>query len=282
MVIYTYQKFIKDLEKKVLAANKEVNAVKWLFFNSSYFCGYSNLNNPVDKKCQEEFSLMIDKYINQNIPPQYILNKTFFFNYPFYVDNGCFIPRPETEQLVEETIYRIDDLFSNSKEIKIADVCCGSGAIGITLKKEIENSRVYMCDISSDAIAITKKNAVLLNADVEVECGDFITPIIEKKLKFDVLLCNPPYIKNDEKLSSLVVDNEPNIALFGGKDGLDFYRIIFKHFDEIINEHGFMAFEFGYDQKELLEKLVQQTFNYKYEFLKDYNKLYRMLFIYKD
>lgn len=282
MAIYSYQRFIHDLEKKVLAANKEVHAVKWMFFNSNYFCGYSNLNNPVDEKCKEEFSLMIDKYINQNIPPQYILNKTFFFNYPFYVDNGCFIPRPETEQLVEETIYRIDDLFANKNDLKIADVCCGSGAIGITLKKEIENCSVYMCDVSSDAIKITKKNAISLNANVEVECGDFITPILEKKLKFDVLLCNPPYIKNDEKLSSLVVDNEPNIALFGGKDGLDFYRIIFKHFDEIIKEHGFMAFEFGYDQKELLEKLVQETFNYKYEFLKDYNNLYRMLFIYKD
>ena len=81
----------------------------------------------------------------------------------------------------------------------------------------------------------------------------------------------------------MVVDHEPNIALFGGVDGLDFYRIIFKHFDEIINDHGFMGFEFGYDQKELLEELVKKTFpNYKYEFLKDYNKLYRMLFIYKN
>ena len=93
----------------------------------------------------------------------------------------------------------------------------------------------------------------------------------------------PIYPSVPKTLDSLVVDNEPNIAVFGGVDGLDFYRIIFKHFDEIIVNKGFMGFEFGYDQKELLENLVKETFpNYKYEFLKDYNKLYRMLFIYKD
>lgn len=280
---YTYSKMIKDFEKKVDEANMEIHAVKWMFFNSDLFCGYANLNQNVDEEVLNKFTAMIERYINEKVPPQYILNKTFFFNYPFYVDEGCFIPRPETEQLVEETIYRIDDLFEGKENLQIADVCCGSGCIGITLKKEIENCRVYMCELSQDAVNITKKNAALLNADVTVDCGDFITPILQKKLRFDVLLCNPPYIKNDEVLNTMVVDHEPNMALFGGVDGLDFYRIIFKHFDEIINEHGFMGFEFGYDQKELLEELVKKTFpNYKYEFLKDYNKLFRMLFIYKN
>ena len=279
---YTYSKLIKDLEKKVELADKEVHAVKWMFYNSDLFCGYTHLNDEVNPEIKEKFIKMIDRYIVDNIPPQYILNKTFFFNYAFYVDQGCFIPRSETEQLVEETIYRIDDYFEN-KKISIADVCCGSGCIGITLKKEIENCDVYMCELSKEAVEITKKNAKQLDAIVTVDCGDFITPILEKQLKFDVLICNPPYIKNKEKLSSLVVDNEPNMALFGGEDGLDFYRIMFKHFDEILNEKGFMGFEFGYDQKEDLEALVKKSFpNYKYEFLKDYNKLDRMLFIYKN
>ena len=110
----------------------------------------------------------------------------------------------------------------------------------------------------------------------------FIQPILQNSKQFDVIVCNPPYIKNSEKLESIVVDNEPNIALFGGIDGLDFYRIIFKNFDKIIKSHGFMAFEFGYDQRKLLEKLINESLPYKYEFLKDYNNLDRMLFIYKD
>lgn len=280
---YTYSKMIRECEKMVEKTDLEVHAVKWMFYNSDFFCGYANLNKEVNEDIKEKFFKMVNKYINEKVPPQYILNKTFFFNHTFYVDEGCFIPRPETEQLVEETIYRIDEIFENKKDLRIADVCCGSGCIGITLKKEIENCSVYMCELSPEAVNITKKNAKALGADVTVDCGDFITPILEKKLKFDVLLCNPPYIKNDEKLNEMVVDHEPNIALFGGVDGLDFYRIIFKHFDEIILDNGFMGFEFGYDQKELLEDLVVKKFpHYKYEFLKDYNKLYRMLFIYKN
>ena len=225
---------------------------------------------------------MINKYVLEDIPPQYILNKTFFFNYSFYVDEGCFIPRPETEQLVEETIYRIDEVFQDNK-IDIADVCSGSGAIGITLSKEIKNNQTYLFELSQDACNIAIKNAKNLDASVKVIQGDFINPIIENNLKFDVLLCNPPYIKNDEKLEKIVVEHEPKMALFGGKDGLDFYRIIFKQFDNIMKDKAFMGFEFGYDQKESLEKLVNELLpNYQYEFLKDYNKLYRMLFIYKN
>ena len=257
---YTYSKLIRDLEKKVAETELEVHAVKWMFYNSDFFCGYANLNQPADEEVINKLAHMVDRYVNEKIPPQYILNKTFFFDYEFYVDEGCFIPRPETEQLVEETIYRIDEMFEGKTDLKLADVCCGSGCIGITLKKEIENCSMFMCELSKDAVNITRKNAKALGADVTVECGDFITPILEKKLTFDVLLCNPPYIKNDEKLAEMVVEHEPNMALFGGVDGLDFYRIIFKHFDEIILDGGFMGFEFGYDQKELLEDLVKQTF----------------------
>ena len=279
---YTYNKMIKECEKKVLSNNLEVHTVKWLFFNSDFFCGYSNLNNEVSEEVKDKFNKMIDLYIKEKMPPQYILNKVFFFNYPFYVDEGCFIPRPETEQLVEETIYRIDDIF-DKKYISIADVCCGSGAIGITLKKEIENCDVTLCELSSAAVNIAKKNAKALDANVNILQGDFSAPLLENNLKFDVLLCNPPYIKNNEILDEMVVGHEPNMALFGGEDGLDFYRKIFTRFDDLLNDHGFMGFEFGYDQKEKLEELVKKTFpTLKYEFLKDYNNLYRMLFIYKN
>lgn len=277
----TYQKMIKECEKKVAHANKEIHAVKWLFFNCDFFCGYSHLNDEVPTKHYQQFLHYIDLYINEDIPPQYILNKTFFFNYPFYVDEGCFIPRYETEQLVEECIYRIDEKFEE-KKIKIADVCCGSGAIGITLKKEIKNSEVYLYELSAEAIKIAQKNAVNLKADVVITQGDFIQPILNQKMKFDVLMCNPPYIKNDEILDKMVVAHEPNMALFGGNDGLDFYKIIFDHFDELLNNNGFMGFEFGYDQKESLEKLINEKLkDVEYEFLKDYANLDRMLFIYK-
>ncbi len=278
----TYLKMIKNAEKYVQENNKEIYAVKWLFLNCPYFPGYGKLNEDVPENVYNYFNDLIKRYVVDKIPPQYLLNKAFFFNYEFYVDEGCFIPRNETEQLVEETIYRIDDLFKN-KQIEIADVCCGSGIIGITLKKEIENCHVTMCDISSSALEIVKKNALKNKADVEIIQGDFIEPILNKKIKYDVIVCNPPYIKNDEILDEMVVDHEPKIALFGGVDGLDFYRIIFKNYSLLIKEKGFMAFEFGYDQKDALENLIKELLpNHKYEFLKDYNNKYRMLFIYNN
>lgn len=278
----TYLAMIRQFEQKVRLADLEVHAVKWLFMNSDFYCGYSHLQDEVPKEIYEKFRKMIDLLIDKQVPPQYILNKAVFFGYDFYVDEHCFIPRPETEQLVEETIYRIDDTFSDKKNIRIADVCCGSGIIGITLKKEIASCEVTLCDISEKACEITRKNARSNQVEVEVLCGDFIHPLLEKKLQFDVLLCNPPYIRNHAVLEKMVVEHEPNIALFGGEDGLDFYRRIFKAFDDLIVPGGMMGFEFGYDQKAELENLIQQELKpTRYEFLKDYNQLDRMLFIYR-
>lgn len=277
---YTYNKMIKDAEKKALDNNMEMHAIKWMFYNSDFFVGYARLNEEADDNIKKMFDKYVSDYIDKKIPPQYILHKAFFFNYPMYVDEGCFIPRPETEQLVEETIYRIDEMFDN-ESIDIADVCSGSGAIGLTLSLEIKNSNVYMYELSNEAIEIEKKNASSLGANVTIKQGNFIDPILKENRKFDVIICNPPYIKNDEILDELVVDNEPHMALFGGKDGLDFYRIIFDKYNEILKPGGFMGFEFGYDQKKSLEKLVGEKLkDKKYEFLKDYNGLYRMLFIY--
>lgn len=278
--MYTYLDLIKENEKKAQQAQMEVGAIKWLFFYADFSISYHQLREEANAEIVARFNDMVSSYINDKIPPQYILHKACFFGYDFYVDEHVFIPRPETEQLVEECLYRIDD-FSISTTIRIADVCCGSGVIGITLKKEVENAEVTLCDISPEAIDIVKKNADLCEALVKTYVGDFIQPLLENKEKFHVLVCNPPYIKNKEKLDTMVVDHEPNIALFGGEDGLDFYRRIFLHAQELIYENGMMAFEFGYDQKEDLEKLLLQMLpEQKYEFLKDYAGLDRMLFLY--
>ena len=278
----TYNQLIKELEAKVATYDMEEYAVKWLFLNSDFFVGYGSLEEEVDNEIKDKLTNLVNRYINEKIPPQYLLHKAFFFGFEFYVDEGCFIPRYETEQLVEEVIYRIDDMFKD-KHIKIADICSGSGAIGITLKKEIKNSEVSLYELSDEALTISNRNAKTNKADVNIYKSDFINKILEDKESFDVIVCNPPYIKNDEQLDSIVVDHEPNMALFGGKDGLDFYRIIFKEFANILNSNGFMAFEFGYDQKDGLTKLIKEYLpNKRYEFLKDYNNKDRMLFIYES
>lgn len=277
----TYLELIKKCEKQAKLAKMDVGAIKWMFFYSDFHIGYTHLNEVVDNQIAEQFQQYVNLYIHDKMPPQYILKKACFYGYDFYVDEHVFIPRNETEQLVEECILRIDRYFEN-QPIEVADVCCGSGIIGITIKKEVDNAHVLLCDINEKAIEIVQKNATQLQVKVDTEVGDFITPLLQKKVQYDVLICNPPYIRNDAILDEIVVEHEPNNALFGGVDGLDFYRIIFEHFEELIKEKGFMAFEFGYDQKAELKALIEEKLpQYRYEFLKDYASLDRMLFIYK-
>lgn len=278
----TYLQMIQEAEKKASLAQMEVNAIKWLFFYSDFAVPYHHLSLPVPLKVYESFMEMVDLYLLKKMPPQYILHKTCFYGYDFYVDENVFIPRMETEQLVEETILRIDQYFEN-QSLTIADVCCGSGVIGLTMKKEVEHAKVYLCDINPKAIEIVNKNAKNLKVHVTTLCGDFIQPLLEKNLTFDVLVCNPPYIKNQEILDEMVMNYEPHNTLFGGEDGLDFYRIIFKHASILLNKKAMMAFEFGYDQKEALEALIQKELpEFRYEFLKDYAGLDRMVFLFKN
>ena len=112
-------------------------------------------------------------------------------------------------------------------------------------------------------------------------CGDMVEPLIERQLHFDILISNPPYIPNDEELEHSVKDFEPHVALFGGDDGLKFYRIIFERSKLILNEKSMLAFEIGYNQKEALMAEAAKYFpDSKIEVLKDMNGKNRMLFIY--
>ena len=131
--------------------------------------------------------------------------------------------------------------------------------------------------------AVAKENANNLKADVEFLVGDMLQPLIEKNLKVDVFVSNPPYIPQEQEIEAVVKDNEPHVALFGGNDGLYFYRKIFEGVNELLNERALLAFEMGFDQRELMEEALQKYFpNDPYEIIKDINGKDRMLFIYRN
>ncbi|WP_203636899.1 peptide chain release factor N(5)-glutamine methyltransferase, partial [Thermobrachium celere] len=160
-------------------------------------------------------------------PVSYIINKREFYGYEFYVEKGVLIPRPDTEILVEEVIKR----SRAYKNPTIVDVGCGSGAISITLAKEIEGSTVYALDLMETPIKVTKINAKRLGVEdrVKVLKSD-VFESLPKELEgnVDIVVSNPPYIK-DEVIPTLMVDvkdYEPYEALSGGEDGLKFYRRI--------------------------------------------------------
>ena len=209
----------------------------------------------------------------------YVLGYSYFYGYKMIVNENVLIPRFETEELVGLVLSKYDEYFKGQK-IDLADVGTGSGAIAIALKKEEANLNVCASDISFDALNVARQNAKNNDADITFYQGSMLEPLIENNIKLDILVSNPPYIKQDEVLDPSVKDYEPHVALFGGNDGLKFYRMIFENAHKVLKEKSMLFFEIGYDQRENLTALAHEYFkNAHIEVFKDINKKDRMLFI---
>ena len=183
------------------------------------------------------------KRLENGEPVQYIVGNQDFYGYILNVDKRVLIPRRETEELVEEVIKRA----KNFNNLKIVDIATGSGAIAISLSKEL-NTKVIATDISLDAIDVAYDNIKNNNANVEILHGDMLEPLINNNLKVNILVSNPPYIKENEKIEKIVYNNEPHIALFAKEEGIEFYRKILKDSNKILEEKFLIAFEIGETQ----------------------------------
>ncbi len=203
---------------------------------------------------KQEYEKAIEKIVEQ-MPLQYITNHQEFMKLHFYVDENVLIPQPDTEILVEEVLL----IAKKEQKQKILDMCTGSGCIGISLAYYLENSKITMSDISKNAIEIAKKNA---KENQVLDKVEFITSDLFEKIegKFDIIVSNPPYIETKVILSlSKQVQNEPILALDGGEDGLVFYRKLINEAPNFLNDNGYLCMEIGYNQKEKVMKLAQQT-----------------------
>ena len=203
-----------------------------------------------EEKEQQYFNFI--KRRSEKEPLKYITGYADFFGLVLKVKNGVLIPRVDTETLVEEVI-------SIEREKKnILDMCCGSGAIGIALAKNIKDVTVTLADISEIAEEVTKENICRL----EVDNAKFIHSNLFENIdsnKFDVIVRNPPYIRTDviDTLMEDVKDYEPHLALDGGKDGLYFYNKITKEAITHLSEGGYLCYEIGYDQGNEVRELME-------------------------
>ena len=206
----------------------------------------------------------------EHIPLQHIIGKWYFMGREFHVSPDCLIPRPDTEVLVERAL----------KELKtggsVADLCTGSGCIGISMLVYREDiSSMLLCDISDKALKIAKKNAISNTVATRCEflCGDITKDLPNRK--FDMIVSNPPYIpsKDIENLSD-EVKKEPMLALDGGDDGLDIIRFLIGDGLNYLKENGKMLIEFGFDQGQIMDTLLTQKQKdgkiKRYEIIKDY------------
>lgn len=208
-----------------------------------------------DKTVSYKIETEILKTVNERItgrPLWYCIGDADFMGYILKVDERVLIPRPETEILVESALNEI------TPDMKVLDLCTGSGAIGIAIALKT-GTKVVATDISEDALSLAKENASRLNADVEFIKSDIFSSFEDKpEFKFDVILSNPPYIKTAdiENLQKEIKDFEPKTALDGGIDGLDFYRIIARDVKKYLNDGGKLFLECGEGQADVIKEML--------------------------
>lgn len=233
-------------------------------------------------KLHEEVSLtekqirFISKCLSERVsgkPMSYIFKSASFFGREFYVDSNVLIPRPETELLVEKVI---EEIKANEYH-SVLDIGCGSGVIGTTICAET-GVTATMLDVSRLAIKIAKKNAKKYVKNVKFLQSDIFNGV-KVGQKFDVIVSNPPYITSEDMtiLNRSVRDFEPHIALWGGVDGLFYYRKIIEQADKFLSDGGMIAFEIGYNQAKSVKNILEQN-NYKnVQIYKDYDKIDRII-----
>lgn len=262
---YKNNKYLNDICLRTLIVKNE--GIKDM---STFFLCFDD-----ELKKESKIIKDIQRVINGE-PYQYVINEAEFYGLKLYVDKNVLIPRLETEELVDTLIYRY--LNSNYNYV-VADIGTGSGCIALAMKKHIQNANVFAIDISEKAVNVAKLNASKLQLNINVLQGDLLSPLINKNLTVDVLISNPPYIKNKNEVDENVLNYEPHLALFA-KNGVDFYERILKDSFKVLNKKAIIAFEFNYDQKDELNEIIKKYYpTSEVDFYKDAGNKWRYVII---
>lgn len=224
----------------------------------------------------DTFNSLFEKYLS-GVPMGYLLKTTLFCGVEYYVDNRVLIPRQETEEVVEFIASKIKEIYGE-KPVKIADICTGSGCLGIEVSRRVNVSKIYLSDISEHALEVAKINAKnLLKIDYEILQSDALNSFGNLISDIDVIVANPPYIIDEKTVDESVMKNEPHLALFTS-DKLDVYRSILTYLKAHVNKVKVIVFELGDEIKDLLSDLIKEIMpEAKVEFKKDINGKTRMV-----
>ena len=231
-----------------------------IYFALEEINGFNHLSltNNFDQEIKDENRFVSAmKHYQYGEMIEYIFNKAYFLSKPFYVDSNVLIPRQETEQLVLNTARLIKDTFHRDN-LKIVDICTGSGCIGISLAHIFTNSEIVLSDISSEALAVANRNIKEHQlTNVTTVQGDMLEPFSDHVDRFNVIICNPPYIENESTIDEKTWKQEPHLALLA-KPGTLFCERVLQDYQKIVNDEFIIAFEIGEEQEETLTKLVNK------------------------
>ena len=237
----------------------------------------NSLSEQLSKENEEKYFSLIEKHIKEDMPLSHLVGFEYFYDRKYKVTKDVLSPRMETEELIYKVIEYVKK--SEKNNLKILDLCTGSGVIAITLKKELEDYPVEIIasDVSVAALNIAKENANTNKAEVSFIQSDILENI---KDKFDIIVSNPPYIdyKDRTTMQDNVLNYDPHLALFAEEEGMYFYRRIIEEAKEHLTQDGVIFFEIGYDQREKIIELSRLN-NYNAKVYKDINGRDRMAFI---
>ena len=255
-----------ELDLRILL-NHSSKIKKQIFLN--------NLNiNDIDI---DYFNSLLQKRLNYE-PISKIIKKKNFWKYDFFVNSNVLDPRPETELIIEEVLSNIKD---RKKQYKILDIGTGSGCLAICLAKELTNSKITAIDISKTAINVAKKNIKLKKLEHQIDLK--LIDINKIKDRYDIIVSNPPYLTECEyeKAQEEIKNFEPKVALVGGLDGLQIYRILSKKIDYIMTNNSYFVCEIGKGQLDSIKDIFQNTNLILKKISKDLNKIDRTLTFFK-
>lgn len=271
---------LKDKMVKVLQLNSVDDAPREVNLLISYVLQVPPrelcFSPSITKKQYQKLLHLIKRRIKRE-PRQYILKNVEFYGLNFYIKKGVFIPRPETEILVEETIQLVSDY---GFAINIAEIGCGSGCIAIALAKNIDNCFIYAIDISPLSLSCARRNAQKHEVEKKIKFreGEYLSPLKNLKNEIDVVIFNPPYIPtSDIPLLQKEVLQEPREAIDGGKQGLDFYKSVVSYIPDYIKNNGFIITEIGINQKDEVSKIFFNKNFYLHKVVPDYSGIDRVL-----
>ncbi|WP_314396547.1 peptide chain release factor N(5)-glutamine methyltransferase [uncultured Gemella sp.] len=239
---------------------------------------FSNcMSEQMSKENEEKYFSLIEKHIKEDVPLSHLVGFEYFYDRKFKVTKDVLSPRMETEELIYKVIEYVK--ANNKNNLKILDLCTGSGIIAITLKKELDQISidVVASDISEEAIEVAKENAQYHDTDVRFIQSDIFNNIDDK---FDIIVSNPPYIdrKDEVTMKENVLNYDPHLALFAEEEGMFFYRKIIEQAKDYLKENGVMFFEIGYDQRDKIINLSEKN-DYLAQVYKDINNRDRMAFL---
>lgn len=229
----------------------------------------AHINEKIKEKDLKKFKEIVKK-LKSGIPLGYIIKEETFYGLKFKLKEGVFIPRPETEFLVQYVLN-----LKTGRGFKVLDIGTGSGAIAVSLKKFNKKLKVFASDISPVALFQAKKNAKLNKTKIFFFCGDLLRPL---KGKFDIIISNPPYISKDfmKKLPKNV-KKEPEIALYGGSSGLKFIDKILRAAKDNLKKDGLLIMEIGDGQFENVKELGEKIGYNFMDKIKDFSNIERIV-----